>query len=115
LKTRLFLLPLSFLALLVLTAAPTHSQTVITFDDIPHANGESTYITNGYQGLDWNNVATLNPIIKLAQDGPSPTNGLYYNGMVSASNVAFGGFTSPTEIYSTGSNFNFVSVYLTGA
>jgi hypothetical protein len=114
-NTKLFLLPLTFLTIFSFTSVSSRSQTVITFDDIAHSNGDSTYITNGYQGLDWNNIATLNPILKLAQDGPSPTNGLYYNGMVSASNVAFGGFTSPTEIYSVSSNFNFLSVYMTGA
>ncbi len=114
-NAKLFMLPLAFLTTLVFSATSAHSQTVVTFDDIAHSNGHSTDITNGYQGLDWSNIATLNPILQLAQDGPSPTNGLYYNGMVSASNVAFGGFTSPTEIYSASSNFNFLSVYLTGA
>jgi hypothetical protein len=36
-------------------------------------------------------------------------------GMVSPSNVAYNGFGNPAEIDSTGTNFTFLSAYLTGA
>ena len=42
------------------------------------------------------------------------TNGYYY-GMVSAPNVAFNDWGGPAEIDSPGTNFNFLSAYLTGA
>ena len=110
------LLPLSVLTVLVFPAVSTRSQTVVTFDDL-HETGSGSYITASYQGLVWSNFAVNNAILFTNQPGKQyTTNGLTgdYYGMVSASNVAVNGIGSPAEIDSSGTNFNFLSVYLTG-
>ena len=109
-KTKLFRLPLSVLTFLIFSAVCTHSQTVITFDDLPLSTGRSSLLLTNYQGLVWSNFIATNGVVHPG----NLTNGYYY-GVVSASNVAFGGFVSPTEIDSPGTNFNFLSAYLTGA
>src|ERR1039458_6692951 len=112
-KTKLFLLPFSVLTLLVFPVVSPGSATVITFDDMSSfSNGVplETVITNGYQGLDWANFYTLNAPFDSKMFG---ANGGYY-GMVTASNVAFNGFNNPAEVDSSGTNFNFLSAYLTG-
>ena len=88
------------------------SQTVVTFDDINVAltPGYATNIPSGYQGLSWSNFWVVNSILEFNSgymDG-------YYYGMVSPSNVAFNASGNPAEIDSA-TNFNFLSVYLTGA
>ncbi|MGD0058820.1 MAG: PEP-CTERM sorting domain-containing protein [Verrucomicrobiia bacterium] len=88
------------------------SQTVVTFDDINVAltPGYATNIPTGYQGLIWSNFWVNNSILTFQSghvDG-------YYYGMVSPSNVAFNASGNPAEIDSA-TNFNFLSVYLTGA
>ena len=70
-----------------------------------------TLIPNGYQGLSWSNFAVANAIALSNFYGYA--NGFNY-GMVSASNVAFNAFGNPAEIDSPGTNFNFLSVWLTG-
>ena len=86
--------------------------TVITFDDISaRAIDPPKAITNGYQGLNWVNFFVEDVPLEVSSYG---TNGYYY-GMVSPSNVAFNSFGDPAEIDSSGSNFNFLSIYLTGA
>lgn len=110
-KSKSFLLPLSVLTLLVLAAVSPVSATVITFDDMSNSvlsNGvpivqiEAT-ITNGYQGLSWDNFYTENAPLVVKTYG---TNGYYY-GMLTMSNVAFNGGGVPAEVDSSGTNFNF--------
>jgi hypothetical protein len=109
-KSELLLPPLAVLSLLVFSAPSARSQTVITFDDIPSPPG-GAFITNDYQGLSWSNFATLNAILQTNAHGASG----YGYGMVSPSNVAFNADGYPAEIDSPGTNFNFLSTYLTGA
>ncbi len=80
----------------------------MTFDDL-HETAAGAYIVSPYQGLVWSNIAAYDAILSPAVYG---TNGYYY-GMVSASNAAVNGVGNPAEIDSP-SNFNFLSVYLTG-
>jgi hypothetical protein len=118
-KFKSFLLPLSVLALLICSAVSTRSQTVITFDDMTSSvfsNGMTflqteTAITNGYQGLNWANFLTENAPLIVNTFG---TDGYYY-GMVTASNVAFNGGGTTSEVDAISTNFNFLSAYLTGA
>ncbi len=109
-KLRLFLVPAVCLSLLVFSAVPARSQTVITFDDIvvPIHSGD-TNIPDGYHGLDWTNFHVLSP------PNFGDTSDGYYYGMVSPPNVAFNGAGNPAEIDAAGTNFNFLSAYLTGA
>jgi hypothetical protein len=111
-KSKLLLPPLVVLSLSVFCAVSALSQTVITFDDINTAlPGHVTNIPSGYQGLSWSNFNVVNAILEFNsgyRDG-------YYYGMVSPSNVAFNGLGHPAEIDSPGTNFNFLSTYLTGA
>jgi hypothetical protein len=86
------------------------SQTVVTFDGLPNST-TGTFIASPYSGLNWSNFYVLNGISHANVLG---TNGGFY-GMVSASNIAFNGFGNPAEIDSPGTNFNFLSAYLTGA
>src|ERR1700675_1500137 len=116
-KMKLFLLYSVSLAPLVFSVVPPVSATVITFDDLSHSsvsNGLPFYevaITNGYQGFNWANFYALNaPLVA----NISGTNGYYY-GMLTASNVAFNGGGTPAEVDSSGTNFSFLSAYLTGA
>jgi hypothetical protein len=68
-----------------------------------------TNIPDGYHGLDWNNFYILNPT------SLEPTTNGYLYGLVSPPNVAFNGAGNPAEIDAAGTNFNFLSVYLTSA
>lgn len=97
---------------LVFSAPSTCSATVSTFDELfdTHAGG-GTLITNRYQGLVWSNFAVGNAILHTANDGLSG----YYYGMLTPSNVALNAHGEPAEVDATGTNFNFLSVYLTGA
>jgi len=107
----LFLRSFALFILLALWTVSTLSQTVITFDDISTPNIFAS-IPNSYQGLSWStSFSTLNAFS--FTDG-SALNGYYY-GMVSSSNVAYNGSAFPVEIDSQGTNFNFLSAYLTGA
>jgi hypothetical protein len=110
-KVRAFLVPVAYSLSLSLCAVSTLSATLITFDDIPSLQAPYPYVTNGYQGLNWTNFATLNAVLHDSVNGVS---GASY-GMVSPSNVAFNAFGYPAEISAIGTNFNFVSAYLTGA
>jgi hypothetical protein len=98
---------LSLLALLSTTPCPA---TTTTFDDIPNAIASYPHLTNGYQNLNWTNFAAINAIRDSNINGVS---GAFY-GMVSVSNVAFNIFGDPAEIDARGTNFNFLSAYLTG-
>jgi hypothetical protein len=113
-KPRLFLLPFICLTLLTLSTTWSDGQNVITFDDL-HVTGSGEYIPNGYQGLVWSNFGVVNAILEtnlpLVLGGG--VSGIDY-GMVSPSNVAVNAGGTPAEIDSA-TNFNFLSVYLTGA
>ena len=108
---------LSFLSLAILmslaTSAP--SQTLVTFDDfdLSHAHAYSTNIPNGYQGLNWTNFGIVNGILQSSALGGYLSG--YNYGMVTPSNVAYNAFGNPAEIDSPGTNFSFLSAYLTGA
>jgi hypothetical protein len=116
-KRILPVLGFTFLTVAGFSVVSPVSATVITFDDMSSSifsNGvpfDQTVITNGYQGFDWANFFTLNGPLEVEVYG---TNGAYY-GMVTASNVAFNGGGTPAEVDSSGTNFNFLSAYLTGA
>jgi len=122
-KRRLFFLPFVYLTLFSLSTTWTKGQNLITFDDL-HETGSGSFIPNNYQGLTWNSVFANNAILDtnlIAGRNPTVTNGLTgdYYGMVSSSNVAvlFGSNTFGivnSEIDSPGTNFSFISVYLTG-
>jgi len=111
-KNKLCLLPFAFFALVIFPMISAHSQTVITFDDLSVTSTGLAIasIPNGYQGLTWSNMDIVNAIREATANG---TNGGYY-GMVTPPNVAFNAFGNPGEIDSPGTNFNFLSAYLTG-
>jgi len=109
-SAKLFLRQLSVLTPLVLSMLSTSRGTVVTFDDLSET-GSGSYFTAPYQGLVWSNFVSFNAVLSPPVFG---TNGYYY-GMVSASNAAANGIGSPAEIDSSGTNFNFLSAYLTGA
>ena len=111
-KVRLLTLPLVCFTVLALSGGSGSSQILVTFDDfdLSHAHAYSTNIPNGYQGLNWTNFWVVNPILM--------SNALTYSvgygsGMVSPSNVAYNAFGDPAEIDARGSNFDFLSAYLT--
>jgi hypothetical protein len=79
------------------------------FDDISDS-GSGTFIGD-YHGLGWDNWAVWNAIHFTNVFG---VNGTYY-GMVSASNVAGNAFGPAAQITAVGTNFSFLSAYLTGA
>ena len=101
----------AFLALFAFSLIPCCLATVITFDDIPKNTGTASFLQSSYQGLTWSNFGIVNAILYSDLHG---SNGTLY-GMVSASNVAFNAVGNPAEIVSPGTNFNFLSAYLTGA
>jgi hypothetical protein len=107
--TKLRLVPLLF-GLLALSSPPVHSQTPLTFDDLSES-ASGTWLGGVYHGLGWINCNIFNAILYTNVWGAY---GEYY-GMVSASNVVGNGNGAPAEVYATGTNFDFLSVYLTGA
>jgi len=108
-KARFLTLPLACFAMLTLSAAITRSQTLVTFDDISiDFHGP---IPNGYQGLTWSNFWMLNAVLFSNVAGVTG----YSYGMVSPSDVAFNALGNPAEVDARGTDFNFLSVYLTGA
>jgi hypothetical protein len=111
-KASLSVLSVALLALMIFWQTSTCTAAVVTFDDLVVTSpGNATFLTNTYQGLIWSNFAVLNAA---AYTGLNGSNG-YYNSMVSISNVALNAFGAPAEIDAFGTNFNFRSVYLTGA
>lgn len=82
-------------------ARPASAQTV-TFEGL----GNGAQITNGYSGLNWDNMFTLDAT------GIDPSG--YKNGIVSGNMVAYNGFANPAS-FSAGTPFVFNSVYLAGA
>ncbi len=96
------------MTLLTLASGSTNGQTLITFDDLSET-GSGTWLSNGYQGLNWENFLCINSILNTAVW--HRTDAVYY-GMVSVSNVVEG-FGGPLEISSSGTNFDFLSAHLT--
>ena len=118
-NARAFLLSLISFIFFSFSPPMSSAQTLINFDDISTSyisSGkviEATLapVTNGYQGLCWNNFGVVNVPL---QTSLYATNGYTY-GMVSPPNVAFNSGGTPAEIDLPGGSFNFLSVYLTGA
>ncbi len=81
--------------------------TTITFDDLPV---EGEFITNGYNGFDWNNFYVFGK----GTTNPYYSGTGYQNGTVSQPNVAFNAFADPASILSL-TPFTFNSAYLTSA
>ena len=102
----------AFFSLITFSMIAASRGSTLTFDDLvdTHAGG-GTLITNRYQSLIWSNFAVGNAVLETANNGLSG----YYYGMLTASNVALNAHGNPAEIDGTGTNFNFFSVYLTGA
>jgi hypothetical protein len=109
-KATLLSIGLLFL-LLTLTATSGRPQTVVAFDDLPNST-TGTFIASPYRGLSWSNFAVVDPILMSNAFGYSVG---YGYGMVSPSNVALNANGNPAEIDARGTNFNFLSTYLTGA
>jgi hypothetical protein len=109
-KAKLLALPLACFILITFFALSTHSQTVVTFDDLPPSFG-GTPIPTGYQGLSWSNFAVTDAILRYNNGNVDG----YYYGMVSPSNVALNSYGDPAEIDARGTNFDLLSTYLTGA
>jgi len=97
------------IALGLLPSTSGRAQTLVNFDDLP---GTLTNIPVGYAGLSWSNFYVVNAIMLSNYYGYA--NGYNY-GMVSASNVAYNNFGNPAEVDARGTNFSFLSAYLTGA
>ena len=108
-KARLSL-PVAVSVLFAFCPVLSNAATVVTFDDLSET-GTGSDIANGYQGLNWGNFVVNNAILYTNQI--NVVTGDYY-GMVSASNVAYDAFGDPSEIDALGTNFNFLSAYLTG-
>jgi hypothetical protein len=110
-KTRFLTLLLAFDLFLTPLGVLPCLAAIVTFDEFP-ASANGTLIPNGYQSLNWSNFAVGNGI--LLSNSVGYANGYYY-GIVSTSNVAVNAGGIPAEIDARGTNFNFFSVYLTGA
>jgi hypothetical protein len=95
-----------FALVLSLALASNANALLINFDDITIPDSYHTPISNGYQGLNWNN---FNALLSSSYSG----NG-YRNGLVSSPNVAFNPFGNPASISSL-TNFNVASGYFTAA
>lgn len=78
------------------------NATVVTFDDI--ANGA---VANGYNGLNWDNVYTLNAV------NYNPQNSGYFNGLVSGESVAYNAWGDVGLV--SGGTFDFNGAFLTAA
>ena len=81
------------------------AATTLTFDDLPAA-GNGSSVPNGYGGFTWSNFYYLNA------SNYAPVSG-YAHGTVSGPNVAYNGYGMTAAV--SGTTFNFVGAYLTGA
>ncbi|MGD0061106.1 MAG: PEP-CTERM sorting domain-containing protein [Verrucomicrobiia bacterium] len=108
-KMRWFLLVCGVSVAVALFGGSASSQTVVTFDDL---SGPRLIfgIPQGYQGLNWTNFDCINAVLDASINGLA---GDYY-GMMTPSNVAFNADGLPSEIDSAGTNFSFLSAYVTG-
>jgi len=96
--------------LLLLCIASKGYATVLTFDDVPLADGTYVIHNGSYGGLNWNTNYWL-------LMNPASNSMGYYNGVVSGSNVATSmtGFAPRLVTANAGSTFDFNGVYLTAA
>ena len=85
------------------------SAKVITFDDISIPGGNNIQISNGYQGLNWDNFYVLN-----STNDSTIINSGYHAGAVSGNNVGFNAYSNPAS-FSSDTEFNFISSYVTRA
>ena len=106
-KAKFSLLRPVLLLLISLGTFSTRAATLVTFDDLSD-NASGTWFTSPYYGLNWINILHQNSILDTNLLGLT---GNYY-GMVSPSNTA--AMSPGSEIASPGTNFNFLSAYLTG-
>jgi hypothetical protein len=101
-----FLSGCAVLALAVCAASGAEAQTV-TFDDLP---GDTSFISDGYAGLNWSNFADFNA----SAYGYGDTG--YGHGTISAPVVAYNAFGAPATISAIGSDgFTLGSAYFTAA
>ena len=91
-------------ASIAVAAIPTLAAT-ITFDDLDGSGNQT--ISNGYNGLNWNNFYTYDAVNDPASLNPSG----YQFAAISANNVAFNGFGNSAVVSNT--LFNLNSAYLT--
>ena len=96
------------LTMILVMGGLAHAAPVtITFDDLP-APGNAAPVPNGYGGMNWYNMEYM-------QHDSQPGTG-YDKGMVSPENVASNGWDLPVLVSSAdGSEFDFLSAYLTSA
>jgi len=106
-KVRVFLVPAVCLGLLIFSAFSARAATLVTFDDLSD-NASGAWFASPYYGLNWINILHENSILSTSLVGLT---GNYY-GMVSPSNTA--ALFPGSEITTSGTNFNFLSAYLTG-
>lgn len=98
-----------FVGLLALQAwSVDASAKVITFDDISIPGGDYLQISNGYEGLNWDNFYVLD------STNSSYINSGYHAGAVSGNNVGFNGYSNQAAFYSD-TAFDFISTYVTRA
>jgi hypothetical protein len=110
-RARLLLRSLVVFAALSCSLIPPCRATVVNFDDFsPRIGGQR--ITNAYGGLVWSNLGVANTFLD-ANDRGYLTG--YNYGMITPSNVAYNAFGLPAEVDAAGTNFNFLSAFLTGA
>jgi hypothetical protein len=111
------LILVAFVLFAVLIASPSFAA-VVTFDELSET-GSGAFLPTSYQSLTWSNFFINNAILRtnILYGGPQGPHtrltGNYY-GMVSQSNVVMCGIGDGGEIDSFGTNFNFLSAYLTG-
>ncbi len=85
------------------------SAQVITFDDISIPRDDYVQISNGYQGLNWDNFFVQNSTYssRIINSG-------YHAGAVSGKNVGLNGYSDPAS-FSSNTPFTFISTYVTRA
>jgi hypothetical protein len=91
------------LSLMMALSCASASAGVIGFDDLP---GDESLVANGYQGFNWDNIATL-------AASALPGSG-YEAGTVSGANSAFN-YNGGTATISKAGTFDFVGAFFTSA
>lgn len=102
-----WILVVTVACMMLLGTTSASFATVLTFDQFSTTGDNEIPVPNGYGGLTWDNIWIT--------DGDPNAHGLsgYYYGTTSGSDVAFNGIGLPGAI--TGSPFDFIGAYLTGA
>ncbi len=106
-RLRLLCFSFAICAALTFMAGSADALNIITFDELSET-GSGSFLANGYHGLNWNNIACANSILYPSVWG---TGAVYY-GMVSVSNVAVAPTIAGVNEISSGTNFDFLSLYL---